>query len=223
MNYIYLGDCFEVLRDYIEDESIDLIYIDPPFNSKRNYNIFFDNKDIQSQRVAFEDTWTLRNINNSLIELNHCETEKLFTLLKAYQHVAPFAFPYLVMMAIRIKELHRVLKSTGSFYLHCDPTMSHYLKTICDMIFGNKNFRNEIIWSYHRWTNNVRAFTKTHDIILFYAKNYQSHKFNQLKENFSERSKHEASRVSQVIDGKLYQEYTGNNSRLKAMRDVFVI
>jgi len=140
MNYLYLGDCLNVLRDYVKDESVDLIYIDPPFNSKRNYNIFFDDKEIHTQRVAFEDTWSYKNVSESLLELQTVKNEKLHLLLKAYQEVAPQVFPYLVMMTLRILELHRVLKSTGSFYLHCDPTASHYLKTICDAIFGNRQF-----------------------------------------------------------------------------------
>ena len=181
MKYLYLGDCLEVLRNYIQDESVDLIYIDPPFNSKRNYNIFFDDKDIQSQRIAFEDTWTLKSISDSMIELSSFETEKLSTLLNAYQEVAPFAFPYLVMMALRIRELHRVLKSTGSFYLHCDPTMSHYLKTICDVIFDVDNFRNEITW---KRTSSIKTsqfknkkYPNNSDILFFYTKS-QNYNFD---------------------------------------------
>ncbi|PJC59418.1 MAG: site-specific DNA-methyltransferase, partial [Ignavibacteria bacterium CG_4_9_14_0_2_um_filter_37_13] len=173
MNYIYLGDCLNVLRDNIKDESVDLIYIDPPFNSKRDYNIFFDDKEIQTQRIAFEDTWSLKNIQDSLQELHTMKTENLFYLLLTYQKVAPHAFPYLVMMSLRLIELHRVLKPTGSFYLHCDPTMSHYLKTICDIIFQEKNFRNEIIWSNESSsgfkTQVKKKFVRGHDIILFYS------------------------------------------------------
>jgi site-specific DNA-methyltransferase (adenine-specific) len=143
MNQLYLGDCLNVLRDYIKDESVDLIYIDSPFNSKRNYNIFFDDKEMQTQRVAFEDTWSYKNISDSLSELQTVKNEPLHTLLNAYKLVAPQVFPYLVMMTLRILELHRVLKPTGSFYLHCDPTASHYLKTICDVIFGTNQFKIE--------------------------------------------------------------------------------
>jgi site-specific DNA-methyltransferase (adenine-specific) len=176
MNYLCLGDCLEVLRDFIPDESVDLIYIDPPFNSKRNYNIFFDDKEIQAQRIAFEDTWTFKNINDSFIELNTFETENLYSLLDVYQRVVPSAFPYLVMMTLRIIELHRVLKPTGSFYLHCDPNMSHYLKTICDLIFEHKNFKNEIVWCYKLGGRPGKGFPKKHDIILFYTRDIK--KFN---------------------------------------------
>ncbi len=170
MNKLYLGDCLYVLRESVKDESIDLIYIDPPFNSKRDYNIFFDDKEIQTQRIAFEDTWTLKNIQDSLIELDTLRTEKLYKLVMTYSEVAMDAFPYITMMAIRLIELHRVLKPTGSFYLHCDPNMSHYLKTVCDVIFDKSNFRNEIIWCYTSPGHSKKDFQRKHDIILRYTK-----------------------------------------------------
>ncbi len=170
MNYIYLGDCHNVLKNEVADESVDLIYIDPPFNSKRDYNIFFDSKEIQTQRIAFEDTWTLTNIQDSLAELNTMQTHNLYKLLITYEEVAPHAFPYLVMMGLRIFELHRVLKPTGSFYIHCDPTMSHYLKTVCDVIFKQKYFRNEIAWCYETAGKSKKNFSKKHDIIFWYSK-----------------------------------------------------
>lgn len=171
MNYLFLGDCLNILRENISDNSVDLVYIDPPFNSKRDYNIFFDSNEIQTQRVAFEDTWTLKNIQDSLAELHTLQTDNLYFLLITYQKVAPHAFPYLVMMASRIVEMHRVLKDTGSFYLHCDPTMSHYLKTICDIIFGAKNFRNEITWKRADTHNDAKTkFPNVSDTILFFSK-----------------------------------------------------
>lgn len=172
MNYLYCGDNLEILQT-LEPESVDLIYIDPPFNSKRDYNLFFDDVEIKAQRVAFEDTWTLKNVQDSLSDLNTIETEKLYKLLMTYSEVAPFAFPYLVMMSLRISELYRVLKTTGSFYLHCDPTMSHYLKTVCDVIFTVKCFRNEIIWRRSGSHNKVTRFAPIHDTILFYCKSDQ--------------------------------------------------
>jgi site-specific DNA-methyltransferase (adenine-specific) len=190
-NTLYQGDCLNVLRDNIDSDSIDLIYIDPPFNSKRNYNIFFDDKEIQTQKLAFEDTWTLKNIQDSMKELHTIKTEPIYDLLSTYQKVAPHAFPYLVMMALRINEFHRVLKETGSFYLHCDPIMSHYLKTICDVIFGAKHFNSEIIWrrsgGFKRST--AKKFPQKNDIILLYNKTdryffktqYKPHKPEYLK------------------------------------------
>lgn len=200
MNTIYLGDCLNVLRESVPDESVDLVYIDPPFNSKRDYNIFFDDKEIQTQRIAFEDTWTLKNIQDSLAELHTLTTDNLYFLLLTYQKVAPHAFPYLTMMSLRILELHRVLKPTGSFYLHCDPTMSHYLKTVCDVIFDEKNFRNEVVWK--RMTpsgfKGKKDLGTSHDIILRYSasdnfiynpiireysEKYLKEKFNKVDEN----------------------------------------
>jgi site-specific DNA-methyltransferase (adenine-specific) len=170
MNRLYLGDCLNVLRTEIPDESVDLIYIDPPFNSKRDYYIFFDSKEIHTQRVAFEDTWTLINIQDSMGELHTLQHDKLYALLKVYQDVAPHAFPYLVMMSLRILELHRVLKPTGSFYLHCDPTMSHYLKTACDLIFEPQHQQNEIVWKRTSAHTGSKRWGPVHDVILFYSK-----------------------------------------------------
>ena len=204
MNTLYLGDCLYVLRENVPDESVDLIYIDPPFNSKRDYNIFFDSKEIQTQRVAFEDTWTLINIQDSLSELRTLQTDKLYKLLITYQEVAPHAFPYLAMMSLRILELHRVLKSTGSFYLHCDPNMSHYLKTICDIIFDDKFFRNELIWSYKRYTAVSYRFQRLHDVILFYSKTEKS-TYNDLREEYGEKSGVADSHYKQEVDGRWFR------------------
>ncbi|EDN70386.1 type II DNA modification enzyme [Beggiatoa sp. PS] len=173
MNKLYLGDCLDVLRNELEikPESVDLIYIDPPFNSKRNYNIFFDDKEIQTQRMAFEDTWSLHSVGESLTELDTIHHDKLLNLLNAYRDIAPQVFPYLVMMTLRIIELHKVLKPTGSFYLHCDPTASHYLKTVCDAVFGVKNFRNEISWKRSTPRGNAsKKLAVSCDVVLFYTK-----------------------------------------------------
>jgi site-specific DNA-methyltransferase (adenine-specific) len=180
MNYLYLGDCLDVLQDYVKDESVDLIYIDPPFNSKRNYNVFFDDKEIQVQRLAFEDTWSLKNVNDSMQQLRTVQREKMYNLLRVYQEIAPQVFPYLVMMTLRIIELHRVLKPTGSFYLHCDPTASHYLKTVCDAVFGANHFKNEIIWQRINAKGNVqRKFGAVHDTLYIYTKKLGEEVWNQ--------------------------------------------
>ncbi len=182
MNKLYLGDCLDVLRNELEfkAESVDLIYIDPPFNSKRNYNVFFDDKDIQTQRMAFEDTWSLHTVGDSLAELDTIHHDKLLDLLNVYQHIAPQVFPYLVMMTLRIVELRKILKPTGSFYLHCDPTASHPLKMILDAIFGKKNFKNEIIWQRINAKGNVqRKFGAVHDVIFYYVKELGKEVWNQ--------------------------------------------
>ncbi len=203
MNTLYLGDCLNVLRDNVPDESVDLIYNDPPFNSKRDYNIFFDDKEIQTQRIAFEDTWTLKNIQDSLAELHTLKTDNLYFLLLTYQKVAPHAFPYLTMMSLRILEMHRVLKPTGSFYLHCDPTMSHYLKTVCDIIFGEKNFRNEIVWKRTTAHNDPGRYGANIDTILFYTKS-DNWKWNEI---YLEHGEKYISRFkNKDRDGRLWQD-----------------
>jgi site-specific DNA-methyltransferase (adenine-specific) len=170
MNTLYCGDCLDVLRQFVPDESVDLVYIDPPFNSKQDYNIFFDDKKLQTQRIAFEDTWTYKNVQASLEELHTLEHENLWSLLLVYQKVASHAFPYLVMMALRLLEIHRTLRATGSFYLHCDPTMSHYLKSVCDTIFGGRNFQNEIIWKRSAAHGGAVNYNSIHDTLLYFSK-----------------------------------------------------
>jgi len=146
------------MRNYISDESIDLVYLDPPFNSKATYNVLFDEKNgthSRAQITAFEDTWHWGlESEEAYRELVTQGPKKLSDLIQALRSFLGQndMMAYLVMMAIRLVEMHRVLKSTGSIYLHCDPTASHYLKLVMDSIFGNKNFRNEIIWHYRRWT-----------------------------------------------------------------------
>ena len=221
MNKLYLGDCLDVLRNELEikPESIDLIYIDPPFNSKRNYNVFFDDKEIQTQRMAFEDTWSLHSVGKSLTELDTIYHAKLLGLLNAYQNIAPQVFPYLVMMTLRIIELHKVLKPTGSFYLHCDPTASHYLKTVCDAVFGNKNFRNEIAWHYSGWNAKLKtSFSSRHDIILFYSKQ-SGQNFNSFAINWESEKEYIKLRKQKVHTDENGKEYVlsdgGNGKRVK--------
>jgi len=221
MNYLYLGDCLNVLRNELEikPESVDLIYIDPPFNSKRDYSVFFDDKELQTQRVAFEDTWSLQSVGDSLTELDSVHHDKLLDLLNAYQYIAPKVFPYLVMMTLRIIELHKVLKPTGSFYLHCDPTASHYLKTVCDAIFGARNFRNEIIWHYSGWNAKLKtSFSHRHDIILFYSKQANQN-FNSFAIDWKSEEEYVKLRKQKVHIDKNGEKYVlsdgGNGKRIK--------
>lgn len=178
MNKLYFGDNLEILRKYIADESVDLVYLDPPFNSQRAYNIIFQDKTgkaATSQIHAFEDTWTWSM--ESQAALDEIMTGKypleLKDMMKAFRQFMGTSnlMAYLTMMAVRLFELHRVLKSTGSLYLHCDPTASHYLKILLDQIFGQKNFRNEIIWKRTDAKGNVqKKFGWIHDRLLFYTK-----------------------------------------------------
>lgn len=178
---LYFGDNLEILREKIPDETFDLIYLDPPFNSNRNYNVIFKEglQDSPAQVQAFEDSWhwnmetqevfkELVGIKQSKTKVNQDIADLMVALEKLLGHNDVLA--YLTMMTIRLIELRRVLKLTGSIYLHCDPTASHYLKIVMDAIFGKQNFRNEIIWHYRRWTNISDRFKKMHDVILFYSK-----------------------------------------------------
>jgi len=181
-NQLFYGDNLEVLRKHIRDESVDLCYIDPPFNSKRNYNQIYNNvgKEDQAQAQAFMDTWTWDDhANQGLAEiqdnyLGHF-TGQSIDLISGLSKVLGKGslLAYLVGMTLRIVEIHRVLKSTGSFYLHCDPSASHYLKTILDTIFCAQggDFRNELIWK--RTNSKGLAFTRfasNHDVIFYYSK-----------------------------------------------------
>jgi site-specific DNA-methyltransferase (adenine-specific) len=175
MNKLYYGDNLRILREYLPNDSVDLIYLDPPFNSNRNYNVLFKDevgKEAESQITAFEDTWhwnaSAEQSYRELI-LRGDEVGKMIESFRSFigenQMMA-----YLVMMAIRLTELHRVLKDTGSLYLHCDPTASHYLKILLDTVFGAGNFRNEIVWQRTSSHNDSKKWGSVHDIIYFYSK-----------------------------------------------------
>lgn len=177
MNQLFFGDCLDVLKSFGDREPfIDLIYIDPPFKSDRNYNLtFYEGTagDLDAQVEAFKDTWTNVSYRETIAEIEKLN-EKLFSILTAFNDwgiVSQSAVAYLTTMSIRIWHMHKFLKDTGSFYLHCDPTMSHYLKTVCDIIFGGENFKNEIIWKRAN-SHNIKAnyFQRLHDVILFYTK-----------------------------------------------------
>lgn len=176
MNYLYYGDNLDILGRYIKDESIDLIYLDPPFKSNQNYNVLFKERNgtkSSAQIKAFEDTWHWdRKAEDTYIEIVEKLPKKIADLIKAFRSFLGEndMMAYLVMMAIRLQELHRVLKPTGSVYLHCDPTASHYLKLVMDAVFGVRNFRNEIIWKRASAHNDPRRCGHIHDVILFYSK-----------------------------------------------------
>lgn len=193
MNTLYFADCLDVLQELDREHDgngfIDLIYIDPPFNSKRNYNVLFESidlKDSTAQKQAFADTWsnyeyvdTLKLIADLDKDLHH-----FLTALNDIR-ISDSAVAYLTTMSIRIHYMHKLLKDTGSFYLHCDPTMSHYLKLVCDLVFGEKNFQNEIIWKRTTAHNDPKRFGNIHDIILWYTKG-KSKIFNKQLGEYSE-------------------------------------
>ncbi len=176
MNTLYYGDNLSILRDYIADDSIDLIYLDPPFNSKATYNVLFKSatgSDSQAQVTAFEDTWhwtseTAEAFDQVMSSGNSQASE----MLRAFREFMGEndMMAYLTMMAIRLIELRRVLKPTGCLFLHCDPTASHYLKILLDAIFSPLQCRNEIVWRRTGSHNKSRRFGPIHDIIHFYTK-----------------------------------------------------
>ena len=175
VNRLFYGDNLDVLRKRkIHDESVDLIYLDPPFNSQRIYNILFKEKsgaEAQSQQQAFLDAWEWPQAVDTYTELTG-EGGRIADILRAFHALfGPGDFlAYLSMMAARLNALYRVLKPTGSLYLHCDPTAGHYLKMLLDAVFGFENFRNEIIWKRTSAHSGAKRYGPVHDVILFYSK-----------------------------------------------------
>ena len=172
---IFTGDNLHIMRG-MEGESVDLIYLDPPFNSNHNYAAPIGSK---AAGAAFRDTWTLNDIDEAWWGEIADSNPGLYKVLEAAGLVGGDSVKsYLIYMAIRILEMHRLLKETGSLYLHCDPTMSHYLKIVLDAVFGRKSFKNEIIWKRHDAHNDTKravSYGAIHDTIFFFAKspNYQ--------------------------------------------------
>ncbi|MCA6574966.1 MAG: restriction endonuclease [Pseudanabaena sp. M38BS1SP1A06MG] len=216
-NQLFYGDNLEVLRRHIKDESVDLCYIDPPFNSKRNYNQIYNNigKEDQAQAQAFIDTWTWDDIaNQGLAEiqenyLGHFTSQSIDLISGLAKVLGKGSLlAYLVSMTLRIAEIYRVLKPTGSFYLHCDPSASHYLKIIIDAIFCSQggDFQNEIVWCYSIGGKSKTRFGNKHDVILFYTKsNKDNHVFN-AKGASIERKPNSHMKVGTDPDGRQYQE-----------------
>jgi site-specific DNA-methyltransferase (adenine-specific) len=209
-NALYFGDNLEVLRESIKDESVDLIYLDPPFNSNATYNVLFRTpKGHQSdaQIEAFDDTWhwgaQAEAAFADLMQQSNTDVAEVVRALRSTLGENDM-MAYICMMAIRLLELRRALKPTGSLYLHCDPTASHYLKIVLDQVFGVEQFRNEVIWL--RTTPKGHAFTRfpsNHDTILFYGKGLDCtwhHPYTALKDGYIE------SHYSQVDEyGRQYQ------------------
>lgn len=180
MNKLYYGDNLTVLRNDIERESVDLIYLDPPFNSQASYNVLFrstSGERSQAQIEAFGDTWHWGDgSERAFDEVMHSGSADAAELLRALRGFLKEndVMAYVAMMAVRLLELHRVLKPTGSLYLHCDPTASHYLKLVMDAIFGVANFRNELVWKRTSGHKGVSQFGRVHDILFFYTKTEES-------------------------------------------------
>lgn len=175
-NTLFYGDNLDILREYIEEESVDLVYLDPPFNSNATYNVLFHaptGEQSQAQIEAFGDTWHWNvHAEEAFDQVIHSGNSDAAEMLRAMRSFLKEndMMAYLAMMAVRLLELHRVLKPTGSLYLHCDPTASHYLKILLDAVFDKENFLNEVIWKRTGTHSSARRWGPVHDVILFYSK-----------------------------------------------------
>ena len=198
-NRLYFGDNLDILREHIPDESVDLVYLDPPFNSRATYNVLFREKsgeESAAQITAFDDTWHWDLGSEAAYrDVMTNGPAKLVDLLDAMRKFLGQndMMAYLTMMAQRMVELHRVLKPTGSLYLHCDPTASHYLKLLLDAMFGARNFRNEITWQRTESHNTADRYGNVADIIFYYAKtesltwNRQFHQYPNGEQRYGDR------------------------------------
>lgn len=212
-NKLYYGDNLDVMRKHIKDESINLAYIDPPFNSKRNYNQIYNNigGDDRAQAQAFMDTWTWNDHANEcladiLSNKNGVQTVQSIALISGLEKVLTKGalFAYLVSMTVRIAEIHRALSPDGSFYLHCDPTASHYLKLVCDTLFVTRggDFQNEIVWERTNAHNmRTKGFVRSNDVLLYYTKS-EAFTFN---EQFKDYGPEQLKRYKQDSTGRYYK------------------
>lgn len=211
-NLLYWGDNLPILREF-PPECIDLIYLDPPFNSKRDYNVIFRDETGSAppaQIKAFSDTWKWPmavEAYKEVVSQGGMVSKLLGAMLKAIGKNDVMA--YLSMMALRLKELHRVLHPNGSLFLHCDPTASHYLKLLLDAIFYKSNYRNEIIWHYRKWPSGRAQFQRNHDIIFFYSKSDSTDRY--FKAHMMERT---ASTLKRFGTKKIISGYDSEGRRI---------
>jgi site-specific DNA-methyltransferase (adenine-specific) len=206
-NLLYYGDNLDVLRRHIKDESVDLVYLDPPFNSNASYNVLFAEKSgsqSAAQITAFEDTWRWDEAAAFDYQQTVEQGGRVAEALRAFRTLLGTSdmLAYLSMMAPRLVELRRVMKSTASIYLHCDPTASHYLKLLMDSIFGPEHFLNEIIWERTN-AHNMRAKTwpRTNDRLLFYGKTHDA----AFQPQFVAYGPEQMARFKTDADGRLYK------------------
>ena len=229
-NTLYYGDCLDWMREW-ESDCVNLIYLDPPFNSNANYNVLFSDKgDGKAQYRAFSDTWhwddaaaeRYAKFENAPARSAHDAIVGLRRILGRCGMLA-----YLTYMAERLEEMRRLLKQTGAIYLHCDPTASHALKLLMDSVFGSRNFRNEIIWSYRRWPAKQPNFQRMHDVIFRYSKGDKV-VWNQLYEPLAESTLKSdgGKKIKNVFnaDGRRVRgQKTGEDSPGAPMRDTWNI
>ncbi len=171
---IFCHDNLPILRG-VNSNSIDLIYLDPPFNKGKKFHAPVGS---EAEGADFDDIWHEESVKDEWHEEIKAKQPRLYKYLDAVGDIGSrSAKYYLIYMAVRLFEMHRILKETGSLYLHCDPTASHYLKLLLDTIFGTSNFMNEVVWNYGKWSNVINHFQKNHDVILYYAKKQGKHIF----------------------------------------------
>lgn len=199
MNFLYYGDNLTIMQRILLNQSVDLIYLDPPFNSKQNYNLMYKNmtgKPVPEQAEAFCDTWEMdaekievaKHMPTLMIEHGVDDYyAKFWTIwVKALERTQPHLLAYLIYMVQRLLYMKSVLKPTGSIYLHCDPTASHYIKVMMDGIFGHSNFRSEIIWKRTSSHNSAKRWGPVHDVILYYTKS-NKYTWNRISQPYDEK------------------------------------
>ena len=210
---LYFGDNLDIMGEAIPDAFVDLVYLDPPFNSDEDYNVFFETADLdpdEAQWTAFKDTWIWDEAADEALDfIVHKGTDPLGKLLQALKESlgkSPM-MAYLVNMGARLTEIYRVMKPTGSLYLHCDPTASHYLKLVLDAIFGPNRFRSEIIWRRTGSHNKSKRWAPLHDTILYYTKS-DTFTWNAPRRPYMRG--HVDEHLKKGSDGKYYTDYYGN-------------
>ena len=215
-NRLYFGDCLEIMAEYLPDNSVDLIYLDPPFNSKRIYDAFIGG----AQWVAFDDTWRWHEAIDDFhaVASDVSLAPTMAGLRQILDESAELA--YLSYMANRLRECRRVLKPNGSIYLHCDPNMSYLLRIIMNAIFENKSFRNEVVWCYRTGGATKRWYARKHDIILYYA-NGKAPYFEQPKEKsyLTGQMRHVKGRQLHTDEYGEYQNTVFSKTNIKLYRD----
>jgi site-specific DNA-methyltransferase (adenine-specific) len=211
-NKLFFGDNLDVLRKDIPDACVDLIYLDPPFNSNASYNVLFKEqktgKQSAAQIMAFEDTWhwTLKESQVAYEEVVRSGHTKLSDLIQAMRKVLGEndMLAYLVMMAVRLIELRRVMKPAGSIYLHCDTTASHYLKLVMDALFRPENFRSEITWKRTNVHNDSKDWSDVADILLYYVKDAGGGQYTWNPIYLKHTAEHVASKYQEDAEGRMF-------------------
>ena len=215
---LFAHDNLDILRG-MDSDCVDLIYLDPPFNKKK---IFTAPTGSDAEGASFSDIFREEDVKEDWlldIKEDHFAIHNLLSSVRVIEGRGSYNFCYLAYMAIRLMECQRILKSTGSLYLHCDPTMSHHLKLLLDCIFGEKNFLNEVIWAYRSGGVSKKWFGRKHDILLFYAKKIGKHYFNVSKERSYNRD-NKPYRFKGVTE---YEDDEGKWYTLASLRDIWDI